>query len=63
MKWSKKLLKWSKQILNRNKQNAEGKVTLRALIYKIPECYTENCTTTKFRHAHLMTLIFVGMSI
>ena len=30
---------------------------------KISECYTENCTTTKFRYGHVMTLIFVGMSI
>ena len=31
--------------------------------YKITECYTANCTVTKFRHAYLMPLKFVGMSI
>ena len=30
--------------------------------YKITECYTKNCTT-KFRHAHQITLIILGMSI
>ena len=30
---------------------------------KILKCYTKNCTTTKFRHANLMTLIFVGTGI
>ena len=29
--------------------------------YTITECYTESYATTKFRHAHVITLIFVGM--